>query len=179
MPGFFNKLIGKDVTGRVQDVQYLGNMDSYSSMPKLIKALEDEAVEVRRAAALALGQHSRTGNTASMIALIGAIVDPDAEVRKNAVLSLGDFINASKDAGEADAAKKAMISLLEKESDQEVIKNIALSLGQVQDPALIGPMINAFRLKDKKTISMSINALDDLLVTNTRLEMKKALRTLL
>ena len=179
MPGFFNKIMGKDVAGRVQEVQYLGNMESHSSMPKLAKALGDEAVEVRRAAALAMGQHSRTGDKGATAALEKALGDPDTEVRRNAVLSLGDFIGSVKDAGEADSAKKALIGLLERESDAGVIKNIVLSLARIQDAALIGPMVDALRTKDKKTIAMAIEAVDNLRVTDTRLEMKKALRSLL
>jgi HEAT repeat protein len=179
MPGFFNKIMGKDVAGRVQEVQYLGNMESHSSMPKLIKALGDEAVEVRRAAAMALGQHSRTGDKGATAALEKALADPDAEVRKNAALSLGDFIGSAKDADEADAAKKAIIGLLERESDAGVIKNIVVSLAHIQDATLIGPMVDALRPKDKKLISMAIEAIDDLRATDARVEMKKALRSLL
>jgi HEAT repeat protein len=179
MPGFFNKLIGKDVASRVQDIQYLGNMDSYSSIPKLIKALGDDAVEVRRAAALALGQHSRTGNDDAILALTKALGDNDAEVRKYTALSLGDFIVASKDVGKAGDAKKALVGLLESESDPDVIKNIVISFAQIQDIALIGPIANALKSKDKKTISMAIDAINNFLATDTRLEMKKALRSLL
>ena len=48
MPGFFNKLLGKDPEGRAKSGQVLANLDSPSSIPKLITALGDEAVEVRR-----------------------------------------------------------------------------------------------------------------------------------
>ena len=95
MPGFFNKLLGKDPEGRARSVQVLANLDSASSIPKLITALGDEAVEVRRAAASALEAHGRTGNAGAIVALTKALNDQDAEVRKAAALSLGGFVPVS------------------------------------------------------------------------------------
>jgi HEAT repeat protein len=179
MSGFFNKILGKDIASRVQAIQYLGNMDSSESIPKLIKALDDDAPEIRRAAVIALEQHSRTGDKDAIIALTKTVNDADAGVRKSAAMTLGSFITRSNDAAEREQAKKELIRRLEKESDQSVIKGIVVALANIQDTALIGPMAEAFKTKDKKVITMAIDAINDLPSTDVRLDMKKALRSVL
>jgi HEAT repeat protein len=179
MPGLFDKLLGKDIATRVQNIQYLGNLDSESSIPKLIKALSDEAVVIRRAASSALEQHYRTGDRNAIVALINVLNDPDTEVRKNAALGLSEFTTKSQDAELCASAKKELIKLLEKENDESVMKSIVVGLAIIQDTALTGPMIEAFRPKGKKTVAMAIDAINDLPSTEIRLEMKKALRTIL
>lgn len=179
MPGFFDKILGKDVESKVKSIQYLGNMDSAGSVPKLVKALDDEAVEVRRAASLALGQHSATGDRNAVTALVKALGDADAGVRMNAALSLGDFVAGLKSAGDGDAVKKALVGLLDREADPGVIKNAVISLANIQDTALIGPMAGALKPKGHQMITMAIDAINDLPPTSVRLEMKKALRSVL
>ncbi len=179
MSGFLNKILGKDVASRVQAIQYLGNMDSSESIPKLIKALNDDSAEVRRAAAIALDQHSRTGDKNAIAALISALSDTDAGVRKNAALAIGSYIPKSSDVAESEQAKKELIKLLEKESDHSVIKSIIVALANIQDKALIGPMAEALKPKDKKVITIAIEAINDLPSTDVRLDMKKALRSVL
>lgn len=179
MPGFFDRLLGKDVAGKVHNIGYLGNMKDDASRMKLIKFLDDENAEVRRAAATALEQHFTSGSVEAIAALTKALEDPDAGVRKNAVLSLGGFISKSPAAGESDKARQAIVNLIERETDEGILKNAVISLANLQDPSLIGPMADAFKGKDKKAISMVIDAIDDLPPTDIRMEMKKALRTLL
>ena len=179
MPGFFNKLLGKDPEGRARSVQVLANLDSASSIPKLITALGDEAVEVRRAAASALEAHGRTGNAGAIVALTKALNDQDAEVRKAAALSLGGFVPVSAGSIESRQAKEALIKLLEKESNTGVLNNLVMTLAQIQDPAMIKPMVEALGPKDKKVIGMAIDAIDNLPSTEVRLDMKKGLRSIL
>jgi HEAT repeat protein len=179
MPGFFNKLLGKDPEGRARSVQVLANLDSASSIPKLITALGDEAVEVRRAAASALEPHGRTGDADAITALTTALNDKDAEVRKAAALSLGGFVPVSAGSTESIKAKEALIKILEKEGDTGVLNNLVLALAQIQDPAMIKPMVEALGPKDKKVIGMAIDAIDNLPATDIRIDMKKGLRSIL
>ncbi len=179
MSGFLNKILGKDVASRKQAIQYLGNMNSLESIPKLIKALDDDSPEIRKAAVVALEQHSRTGDKNAIIALIKAINDVDAGVRKSVAIALGSYIPRSNDAVDCGRAKNELVRLLEKENDQGVIKGIVVALANIQDTSLTSPMAEAFRHKDKKAISMAIDAINDLPSTDVRLEMKKALRSVL
>jgi HEAT repeat protein len=179
MPGFFNRMLGKDPEGRARSIQVLANLDSTSSIPKLIQALDDEAVEVRRAAASALEPHGRTGNTGAITALTKALNDNDAEVKKAAALSLGGFVPVSSESIESGKAKEALIRILEKEGDTGVLTNLVLALAHIQDPAMIKPMVDALRPKDKKVIGMAIEAIDNLPPTDIRLDMKKGLRSIL
>ncbi len=179
MPGFFDKLLGKDASSKVQNIGYLGNMKDDASRAKLINFLDDESAEVRRAAAAALEQHFTSGSVEAIAALTKALGDPDAIVRKNAVLSLGGFISKSPAAGESGRAKQAIIGLINRETDEGILKNAVISLANVQDQALMGPMAEAFKGKEKKAITMAIDAIDDLPPTDARTEMKKALRSIL
>src|SRR5512143_2415520 len=101
MPGFFNKLLGKDTDSKVQNIGYLGNMKDDASRMKLIKFLGDESVDVRRAAAAALEQHFTSGSVEAITALTKALDDSNAGVRRNAVLSLGGFISKAPSSGES------------------------------------------------------------------------------
>lgn len=179
MPGFFDKLLGKDVQGKVQGIGYLGNMKDEASLMKLIKYLEDESPGVRGAAATAMEQHFMSGNTKAIAALTKALDDADAGVRKNAALSLGVFISKAPSAPESSAAKQAIIELLKRETDEGTIKNTVICLANIQDTALISQMTDAIKGKGHKVISMSIDAINDLPPTDIRLEMKKALRSVL
>lgn len=177
MAGFFQKILGTDVPGTVKKIQYYGNAKTQEGIPKLIQYLGDEHVEIRRAAAAGLEHHWMTGNTEAIAALSKALGDTDPGVRKNAALGLGEFV--SKCQGNCGEAKQALIGLLSQESDESVLKSAILGLGYVQDGNLIGPMIEALRQKETKTIAMAIDAIGNLPPTEVRLEMKKALRSLL
>jgi HEAT repeat protein len=179
VPGLFDKILGRDMASRVKNIQYLGNVRSADGIAKLIKYLDDENAEIRIAASCALEQHWLTGNTSAIVALTGSLNDPDAEVRKNAALGLGEFVSRSAASNECDAAKQSMIQLLKRERDERVIKSVVVGLAHIQDSALIGPMVEAFRAKDKNIIAMAIDAINDHLPTKTRLEMKRALRSIL
>lgn len=172
-------MLGRDVASRVKNIQYLGNVRSTDGITELIKYLGDENAEIRRAASYALEQHWMTGNTNAVVALTKALNDANAGVRKNAALGLGEFISRSAASKECDAAKQAMIRLLELESDEGVIKGAVVGLAYIQDNALIGSMAEAFKAKDKKIVAMAIDAINDLLPTKVRLEMKSALRSIL
>ncbi len=179
MASFLEKILGKDVAGRVQGIQYLGNIKGRESITKLITHLHDENADIRRAAAIALEQHSLSGDMDAIAALAQALNDADPGVRKNVVLGLGEFVAKAAAPEGTGGAKQAVIELLQRESDESVIKNAIIGLAQVQDPALNGPMVEALRGKDKKIAAMAIDAINDLPPTDARLDMKKALRSLL
>ena len=172
-------MLGKDPEGRARSIQVLANLDSASSIPKLIQALGDETVEVRRAAASALEPHGRTGDTAAIAALAKTLGDTDPEVRKSAAISLGEFVPVSAVSSESVRAKDALIRLLENEREDVVLKGAVVALAHINDPAITGRMIEAFRLKDKRAVRIAIDAIDDLPSTDVRLEMKKGLRSVL
>ncbi len=172
-------MLGKDPESRARSIQVLANLDSASSIPKLIRALGDEAVEVRRAAALALEPHGRTGDAGAIIALITALGDSDPEVRRAAALSLGEFVSVSAASAESGPAKGALIKLLENEHDEGVLKNAVVALAHIDDPTTVVRLVEAFRPKDKKAIRIAIDAIDDLPLTDVRLDMKKGLRSIL
>ncbi len=177
MPGFVDRILGRDIESRVKEIQYLGNVKSPEGIVKLIKYLGDDNAEIRKAAADSLEQHWLTGNTGAIVALTKALGDPSAGVRKNAALGLGEFVSKSRASKECDAAKWALVRLLEREGDESVIKNAVVGLAHIQDPALVGPIATAFETKDKKTVAMAIDAINDMLPTKARLEMKRALRS--
>lgn len=179
MPGFFDKVLGKGTASRVQDIQYLGNMKEAGSIAKLIKYLGDENAEIRRAAAGALEQHWMSGDTKAIVALTKALGDTDTGVRQKAALGLGEFVSKSASVKECDQAKQAIIALIKRETDEGVIKSAVIGLTYIQDDSLIKPMSEAFIGKDKKAIVTAIDAINDLPPTEARLEMKKALRSVL
>lgn len=179
MPGLFDKLLGKDVPGKVQSIGFLGNLKDEASRMKLINYLGDGSPEVRKAAATALEQHFTSGDVRAISALTNALEDQDAGVRSSAVLSLGGFLTRLPDASETGAAKRSVIALIKRETDDSVLKNAVTSLANVQDTSLIGPMVEAFKGKDNKVVSMAIDAINDMPPTDFRLEMKKALRSAL
>lgn len=179
MPGFFNKLMGKDVESRVKSMQVLANLDSAGSIPKLIKGLEDEAVEVRRAAAASLEPHGRTGDARATAALAKALSDSDAGVRSFAAGSLGEFLAVSPQHSESARAKEAILGLIEREGDEGAIKSIAMALARIQDPGMTKPVAEAFKGKDKKLIRLAIDAIDNIKATDVLIELKKELRSLL
>ncbi len=177
MPGFIKRILGRDPASKIKNIQYLGNIRSADGIAALIRYLGNENVEIRRAASSSLEQHWLTGNRDAIVALTKALNDPDAEVRKNSALALGEFISKSAASGECEAAKGALIRLLGREGDEDVIKCVVVGLAHIQDNALIGPMAEGFSAKDKKTVAMAIDAINDMLPTRTRLEMKRALRS--
>ena len=179
MPGLFDKLLGKDVPGKVQSIGYLGNLKDEASRTKLINYLGDESPEVRKAAAAALEQHFTSGDVRAIAALTKALEDRDAGVRGSAVLSLGGFLANVPAAKESETAKRAIIGLIKRETDESVLKNAVTCLANARDTALTGPMVEALKGKDKKIISMAIDAINDMPPTDVRLEMKKALRSAL
>jgi HEAT repeat protein len=100
--------------------------------------------------------------------------------RKNAALALGEFLSKASAASEDSiAARQTLIRLLQAENDTEIIKGSVVGLGYLQDGSLIAPMADALKAKDKKTISAAIDAIGNLPETDVRLEMKKALRSIL
>lgn len=55
----------------------------------------------------------------------------------------------------------------------------AFGLGMIHDPSVIDKMAEAFKGKDRKTITMSIDAINDLPQSQVRTDMKMALRAIL
>jgi HEAT repeat protein len=179
MSGFLNKMLGRDVAGKLRTIQYLGNARSQDGIAQLNKYLDDDNVEIRRAAARSLEQHWITGNKDAILALTKALDDADKAVRENAALALGEFVSKSPGGKECEAAKQALVRLISSDGDEGVIKKAVLGLAHTNDSAFIGPMVDAFKGKDKKLITMSIDAINDMLPTQARLDMKKALRSIL
>ncbi|WP_048198231.1 HEAT repeat domain-containing protein [Methanocella arvoryzae] len=180
MSGFFQKILGTDTAGTVKKIQYYGNAKTQEGIPKLIQYMSDESVEIRRAASRALEHHWMTGRNDAIAVLTRALGDADMEVRKNSSLALGEFLSkAAVSAEEPRAARQALIRLLQGEKEAEVIKSTILGLGYLQDGSLITPMADALRAKDKKIISQAIDTIGNLPPTEVRLEMKKALRSII
>lgn len=178
VPGFFDKLLGKDVESKVKTIEGLGNLRSPDVIAKLTRYLGDENAGIRIAASASLEQQWLTGDAAAIAALTKALGDPVPEVRKNAALALGEFVSKAV-SGEYGEAKQGLIRLLERESDPGIIKNAVLGLAHIQDEALIDAMVEALKPKDKKTVAMAIDATNDMLPTKARLAMKRALRSIL
>lgn len=180
MSGLFQKILGTDTAGTLKKIQYYGNAKTQEGIPKLLEYIKDENAEFRRAAARALEHHWMTGNRDAIIALTGALGDSDREVRMNAALALGEFLSKSRaTAAESDVARQALIRLLQEEGDVEIIKSAVVGLGYLQDVSLIAPMAEALKAKDRKIISAAIDAIGNLPQTDVRLEMKRALRSIL
>lgn len=179
MPGFFDKVLGKDARGKVQAIGYLGNMRDDASRKRLVGFLEDESPDVRRAAAAALEQHFPGGGPEAMAALAKALGDPDAGVRKNAARSLGGFIARSAPSAARGDAMGALAGLLEKETDAGVIANAVAGLAASGDPSLAGPIAGALRGKGTRAVVSAIDAIDNLPPTDAGAAMKKELRSLL
>lgn len=179
MAGFFQKILGTDMAGTLKKIQYYGNAKTQEGIPKLIQYLVDDNVEIRRAACTAIEHHWMTGNTGAIVALTKALDDADTIVRKNAALGLGEFISKSNIASDCQMAKQAVIQRLLVESDESALISTIVGLGYIQDGNLIIPMADAMKSKDKKIISMAIDAIGNMPPTEARLEMKKALRSIL
>lgn len=179
MSGLLHRILGTDVAGTVKKIQYYGNAKTQEGIPKLIQYLGDGNVEIRRAAARALEHHWMTGRKDAIKALTKVLDDPDGGVRKYAALALGEFLSKSAATEECAMARQAMIKLLYSETDGVIIKSTIIGLGYLQDGNLIAPMAEALRSKDKKIISMAIDAIGNMPPTDVRLEMKKALRSIL
>jgi HEAT repeat protein len=120
-----------------------------------------------------------TGNAQAIAAMTKALSDTNAAVRVNVAMGLGEFVSRSTASKECEEAKQAMIRQLREERDAGVIKGVVIGLAHIQDSALISPMADAFRTHDKKTVAMAIDAINDMLPTKVRLDMKKALRSVL
>ena len=180
MSGFFQKILGTDTAGTIKKIQYYGNAKTQEGIPKLIQYMEDDSVDIRRAASRALEHHWMTGRKDAIKVLTKALEDPDGEVRKNAALAIGEFLSkAPASAEEPRAARQAMLGLLGAENDADVLKSAVMGLGYLQDGSLITPMADALRSKDKKIITAAIDAIGNMPPTEVRLEMKKALRSIL
>lgn len=179
VPELFDIILRRDMASRIKNIQYLGNVKSTDGIAELIKCMGDENAEIRRAASCSLEQHWMTGNAQAIAALTKALGDTNAAVRVNVAMGLGEFVSRSSASKESEEAKQAMIRQLREERDAGVIKGVVIGLAHIQDSALISPMAEAFRIHDKKTVAMAIDAINDMLPTKVRLDMKKALRSVL
>lgn len=180
MSGLLDKVLRRDTGTRVKMIQYLGNVKSPEGIAELIRYMSDENVEIRRAACCSLEQHWMTGNKNALIAMTKALEDPDGEVRKKAATGIGGYVTKSPYTfDENEAAKKALIRMIKAESDPEITRWAAFALGMIHDPSVIGQMAEAFKGKDRKTITMSIDAINDLPQSQVRTDMKMALRAIL
>ena len=111
--------------GRTIAVEVLGDLQCKKAVPQIIKLLEKDCRDVRRAAAKALGEMSDTGSENT---LIDAIDDEDGHVRKQAVAALGKI---------GDRASFEMISkLLLRESYQDVSEEFVKTLLSLNAGAL-------------------------------------------
>ncbi|HMK45337.1 MAG TPA: HEAT repeat domain-containing protein [Methanocella sp.] len=179
MISFLKGILGTDVAGTTRKIRYLGNAKTEEGIPTLINHLQDENIQIRRAASEALEHHWMTGRQDAIAALTNALGDTDPVVRKNAALGIGEFISKCTSVEECAAAKKAMIQRLIIESDEKVIMSMVAGLAYAHDTNLTAQFADAFATRDKKTIGMAIDMINNLPQTDIRMEMKKALRSLL
>lgn len=179
MAGFLTRMLGIDEAGTLKKIQYLGNAKNPDGIPDLIGYLGHEHTAFRLGACCALEHHWMTGNSDAITALTKALDDSDALVRKDASLALGEFISRSTDTRVCDAAKLAMIGCLKRETAEVVIKGLIVGFASIQDTNLSSHVAEALVGKDKKIISMAIEAIGNMPQTDVRIELKKALRSIL
>lgn len=179
MSGFLNRMLGIDEAGTLKKIQYLGNAKNPDGIPDLIRYLGHEHTAFRQGACCALEHHWMTGNSDAIVALTKALDDADSRVRKDAALALGEFVSKSTATRECDAAKLAMIGCLKRETDEGAIKGLIIGFASFQDTNLSSQIAEALAGKDKKIISMAIEAIGNMPQTDVRIELKKALRSVL
>lgn len=131
-----------------------------TTLPTLLKALEDEDPERRGAAAEAIGQLGITSGAALRQLRQMVQTDPDGNVRQSAAIAV---LQIGGDELLAEVTKNL------RDDDPEVVAHAAVTLGKVGDPRVVPNLLQAFqtedllvgsaiawalgRLKDKRAIS--------------------------
>ncbi len=98
-------------------------LESPSSVPKLIEALQAKDSNIRERAFESLGR-IRPGAKVAVPALINALFDSDSNVRERAIKSLGDIGPEAKDA--VPALLKAFL-----DSDKDVREKASIAIGKI------------------------------------------------
>jgi HEAT repeat protein len=147
----------EDIKVRKSVAEALGNMGEPAVEP-LIQTLEDKDSEVRKKAVKALG---KLGDARAVGPLLQALHDSKSEVRKKAAKALdklgwkpGDdservhYLLAKKKWAElvilGESAVKPLIQALE-DTDSEVRKGAAETLGKIGDVKAVGPLVHALK----------------------------------
>jgi HEAT repeat protein len=137
--------------GRVIAAELAGETGSVSSVPSLIRGLDDDMRDVKRACAMALG---RIGTPEAVDALIRAVDDHESHVRKTAIVGLGHT-------GDKRAFDK-LLGKLESEEYDDILETIVKSLLEIDEQRLYS-LIDRFPSKIKCAVARSSNDLDMLL----------------
>jgi HEAT repeat protein len=160
-------------TGRAA-AEALGQIGA-PAVEHLISALKDESKDVRADVAKALSQ---VGETRAVEPLVGALDDQDKDVRE-AVATALEALGWQADATETGAgfwvakrdwskcveigapAVEPLIAAL-KDSDKDVRKAVAKTLGKIGDPRAIEPLLSALEGKNKEVRKAAASALEAL-----------------
>ncbi len=159
----------------------LGKVIDYRQIYKIQKYLNDESVEVRRAAISSLEQQWTTGDAIGIMALTEKLRDSDAKVRETAAVAIGEFIPCAKTPYAIEMgsnAIKELLKLLETEQDESVLDDIFISLANIDDPNLIPSFSKTVKKLKLPTIYIGIRNISLLRSTNTRKEMISSLQSI-
>ena len=137
--------------GRVIAAELAGETGSASSVASLIKGLDDDMRDVKRACAMALG---RIGTPEAVEALMRAVDDHEGHVRKTAIIGLGHTGDK--------AAFDKLLGQLETEEYDDILETIVKSLIAIDDERL-NSLIDRFPSKVKCAIARASSNLEMLL----------------
>jgi hypothetical protein len=158
----------------------LGNIVDYRQIPKIEPYLNDEDVEVRRAAVSSLEQQWSTGDAGGIMLLTKTLQDPDPQVRKIAALAIGEFIPCAKTPLAIEAGKEAVkkcLELLEAEQNEDVLAKIFITLGNIDDPTIIPSFTEVVKKLKLSVIDIGIENIGLLRPTDTRKKMIEILQS--
>jgi HEAT repeat protein len=142
-----------EVEKRKQAAWELGKTVDVHQIALLQKYWDDKSAEVRRAAVSSLEQQWPTGDAIAIGILTEKLRDSDSQVRATAALALGEFITCAKTPGakvRGSEAIQEILRLLAIEQEDDVLNNMVIALGNVDDPAIV-PSFSAAMGKVKKS----------------------------
>lgn len=171
---FLRKLFNPKQNIKKEIASELGKTIDYRQIPKIQQYLNDESVEVRRAAISSLEQQWSTGDSTGIMALTEKLQDSDAQVRGTAALAIGEFIPCAKTPYAIEMGSKAireLLKLLETEQDENVLGNIFTALANIDDPNIISSFSEIAKKLKVSTIYIALRNIGLLRSTNTRKEM--------
>lgn len=169
----------KAAARRKQEAWELGKEVGPDQIARLEKYLDDENLEVRRAAISSLEQQWPTGDSVGIRLLTEKLCDPHPQIRAVAALALGEFIPSAKTYGakhQGDAAIQELLNLLEKETDESVLEFAFAALGNMDDPNLLASFSEIAHKLNKPTVYLGIRKISLLRSTDTRQRMVSVLR---
>ena len=149
----------KAAARRKQEAWELGKEVGPDQIARLEKYLDDENLEVRRAAISSLEQQWPTGDSVGIRLLTEKLCDPHPQIRAVAALALGEFIPSAKTYGakhQGDAAIQELLNLLEKETDESVLEFAFAALGNMDDPNLLASFSEIAHKLNKPTVYLGI-----------------------